>query len=150
MNGIVFIKGYYSPNYSIVDPIQKLLESNNVLLQPIERNVVVKKFGNPNSKGCQIYSMLGSNETTKNSIISFIKNIVETTISIFFFLYDKSNYKAGERTNLFEIKKKEMEIMKNAIAGEPSERFQIPIIEKTIDDVQRKRTIYQQIYKTEL
>lgn len=146
INGIVFLKGYYNPDYSSDENIvTQNLSHPDVLRAPIATNIVIKKFNTPQSKGSQIATVFKT-EVTKKSAINYISKTMFSDISMFFFLYDKSTYKSGERPTIIDIKERERQEMIRAIEGKPSLRYQIPIVEKMIHNEERKIEIYKTIF----
>lgn len=143
VNGIVFIKGFYNPNFSYSHMVDKLLQQPSVLEEPIGKNVLVKNFGIPHSRGSQI-ARNTKKDLTKSKVIEIIKDIKD--ISMFFFLYDKNTFPAGIKPNIFKIKLEEMEEMSKAMNGYPTLRYQIPIIEERITSFERKREMYREIF----
>lgn len=145
-NGIVFIKGFYIPDPSINDKILRVLRPEGAIPEPILKNVVIKNFAEPTSKGCQISSFL-KNVSSRENIYSHIKSTVEKGFSMLFFLYDTCNFRAGEKISIFDIKQKEKNIIDLAMSGNPPERFQICAVEKLKVSPERKKEIYRAIFR---
>lgn len=146
-NGIVFVKGFFNPNDSKKNRIERLLANDDVIPEPMLKNVVVKSYADPSSKGCQISSIF-KNGTSKENIVAYLKSIAEKDVSMFFFLYDKSQYKAGQKLTIFDIKDREKRIMTECINGRPSERYQIVAIENLNITPERKQEIYMSVFDT--
>ena len=147
INGIVFIKGYYNPDYACDENIiTQNLNHPDVLIPPINNNIILKKFNVSQSKGSQITNIF-KNEISKKKAISFISEKMFSDIYMFFFLYDKSTYKSGGKPSIIDIKEHERRDMIKTFEGKPPLRYQIPIIEKTILNKERKIEIYKEIFK---
>lgn len=145
-NGIIFVKGYYNPDSTKRNLIDRFLSNDGAIPDPFLKNIVVKNYADPSSKGCQVSSVFKKN-VSRESVILHLKSIMERSFSMFFFLYDKSNYKGGERVTIFDIKEREKRIIDDAMSGNPTERFKIPAIESLNVTIQRKQEIYRAVFR---
>lgn len=152
-NGVVMIKGFFTPVLDEKKSVTKqLFRSKDSLPLPFEKNVLIKTYGDPRSKGNQKLKEhkkdMHIKELTKDYVVNFLDNIAENKISLYFFLYESSDsVPAGNNTTIFKIKKNEMDEMKKAMSGYPTLRFKIPYVEKHITNEARKAEIYRMIYK---
>jgi len=72
---------------------------------------------------------------------------MERDISLPFFLYDKDTNTNNYTEPIIQIKRREMDVMRRAMQGNPTLRFQIYAVESRITDPNLKKEIYKQIYK---
>jgi hypothetical protein len=146
-NGIIFIKGYYNPREDTEDWKDKLLTGEDVVRIPSGENVVVKRFLSSTSKGRQIIDIMPGKNGGREEVISMIKTIIDSEVSLLFFLYNRDTTTRGMPLTIYDIKKEELNIMLQAINGKPTLRFQILEIEKQFKNPLQKQEIYKQIYK---
>lgn len=83
----------------------------------------------------------------RDQVLAKIREIVNRDITLFFFLYDRDTSVRGSAFTIYDIKRAELGVMLQAVNGEPTERFQIYAIESKIQDPERKKQIYREIYK---
>lgn len=147
-NGIILVKGYYDPDFDKNTLVDKLLSKPNVLIDPIGRSVLVKKFTSSQSRGSQILQELPKGiNTTRIEAINYLNDIARRDITLFFFLYSKDTFERGISVDILDIKKKEMKEMIKAIRGLPSPRFQIDAVETADITSAKRQEIYKLIYK---
>ena len=147
INGIIMVKGSYNPRNDFTNSMhENLLLNDNTVLDPIKRNILIKKFGNTHSKGNQTFKDEKS-IVDKKDIIKEIEKRTKDKIYLYFFLYDSWEIYGGRKLNIFDFKKREVDEMKKAMEGSPTLRFKIEIIEKNIENEDRKKEIYKMIYK---
>lgn len=147
-NGIIFIKGFFNPDNRKNSIVDRLLANDDVIPEPILKNVVIKNYADSSSKGCQISSSFKNSAQTKENIVLYLKSIVAKDVSIFFFLYDKSEYKAGQRLTIFDIKEKEKRTMSECMRGYPPDRFKVMAIENLNITEARKQEIYKFVFNS--
>ena len=167
INGIVLVKGYYDPidedkqvfragtdrHQAAVEYVKNLFDRDIELLKGLESKLVVKEFLGPKSRGGKISSMKREENSPKptkydaNTVRGIITEIMERDISLPFFLYDKDTNTNNYTEPIIQIKRREMDVMRRAMQGNPTLRFQIYAVESRITDPNLKKEIYKQIYK---
>jgi hypothetical protein len=147
-NGIILVKGYYDPDFQKDHLVDILLSKETVLPKPVGTSVLIKKFTSSQSRGSQILNDLPKGiNTTHEEAVSYLKGIAERDITIFFFLYDLDQFTRGEAIDILDIKRIEYMEMLSAIEGNPSPRFKICAVEQANITEEKRREIYQAIYK---